>query len=79
MALQGMALKAKKSKDPDLPSTREALSGLYAEEFWKAMDKEIESLENKGTWEVVDRSSVPKGVKVIPGTWTQKVKRRPDG
>ena len=79
MALQGMALKAKKSKDPDLPSTREALSGPYAEEFWKAMDKEIESLENKGTWEVVDRSSVPKGVKVIPGTWTQKVKRRPDG
>jgi hypothetical protein len=33
MALQAMALKAKKSKDPDIPSTREALSGPYAEDF----------------------------------------------
>lgn len=33
LALQAMALKAKKSKDPDIPSTREALSGPYAEDF----------------------------------------------
>jgi hypothetical protein len=33
MTLQAMALKAKKSKDPDLPSTREALTGPYVEEF----------------------------------------------
>ena len=79
-ALESMAFKAKKvTKDPDLPTTREALAGPYAEDFWRAMDKEIESLESKGTWEVVDRSSVPKGVKVVPGTWSQRIKRHPDG
>ena len=46
-----MALKAKATKDPDLPSLKESLSGPYAEQFWQAMDKEIESLESKGTWE----------------------------
>ena len=74
-----MALKAKKTKDPDLPSTREALAGPNADKFWEAMDKEIESLESKGTWTLVDRSFVPKGVKVIPGTWQQRIKRHPDG
>jgi hypothetical protein len=79
MALQAMALKAKKSKDPDLPSTREALTGPYAEDFWHAMDDEIQSLESKGTWKVVDRSTVPAGAKVIPGTWSHRIKRKPDG
>ena len=74
-----MALKAKATKDPDLPSLKESLSGPYAEQFWQAMDKEIESLESKGTWDVVDRSTVPKGVRVIPGTWSQRIKRHPDG
>ena len=79
LALQAMALKAKKSKDPDIPSTREALSGPYAEDFWKAMDDEIISLEEKGTWKIVDRSSIPSGAKVIPGTWSHRIKRKPDG
>ena len=74
-----MALKAKKSKDPDLPSTQEALAGPMAEHFWKAMDKEVTSLEEKGTWTVVPRTSVPKGVAVVPGTWQQRIKRHPDG
>ena len=38
------ALKSKASRDPDLPTIREALSGPYAEYFWKAMDKEITGL-----------------------------------
>ena len=37
MALTAMAMKAKKSKVPDIPSTREALSGPYAEEFWQSI------------------------------------------
>jgi hypothetical protein len=32
---------------------REALSGPYAEDLWKAMDDEIISLEEKGTWKIV--------------------------
>jgi hypothetical protein len=49
MALQAMAMKAKKSKDPDILSTREALSAPHADKFWQAMDDEIRSLEAKGT------------------------------
>ena len=74
-----MALKAKKSRDPDLPSLRESLSGQHSEEFWAAMDTEIDSLEEKGTWTVTDRSEVPADAKVVPVTWVQRIKRHPDG
>jgi len=73
------ALKAKASKDPDLPTVTEALTGPHAEEFWKAMETEITSLESMKTWEVVPRSSMPSGVKAIPGTWAFRIKRYPDG
>ena len=43
------------------------------------MDAEIASLESKGTWEVVDRSSMPPGTKAVPGTWAQRIKRLPNG
>ena len=43
------------------------------------MDSEITSLESKGTWKVVDRSSIPEGVKPVPGTWAQRIKRLPGG
>ena len=39
------AFKAKASKDPDLPSIREALTGPHADSFWEAMEKEISTLE----------------------------------
>ena len=74
-----LALKAKTSRDPDVPTLKESLNGPYAEHFWEAMDAEIASLESKGTWEVVERSSIPKGVKPVPGTWAQRIKRLPDG
>ena len=74
-----MALKAKKVADPDIPSTREALTGPHAEQHWASMSTEIESLESKRTWDVVLRSSMPKGIKAIPGTWCHRIKRHPDG
>ena len=74
-----MALKAKKSKDPDLPTIREALCSPYSAEFRKAMDVEIETLEKMDTWEVIPRSELPAGSRVIPGTWAFRIKRRPDG
>ena len=73
------ALKSKASKDPDLPSIKEALNCPDSESFWQAMEKEISTLEPMQTWEVVQQSSVPKGAKVIPGTWAFRVKRFPDG
>ncbi len=74
-----LAFKAKASKDPDLPSLTESLTGPYAEQFWTAMDAEIASLESKNTWTVVDRSSMPTGTKAIPGTFVQRIKRLPSG
>ena len=74
-----LALKAKASKDPDLPTLRESLTGPHSKEFWKAMDKEIQSLESKGTWKVVQRDSLPEGTTVVPGTWAQRIKRLPTG
>ena len=73
------ALKAKASKDPDLPSLRESLNGPHAEQFWTAMDTEINSLESKNTWTIVDRNTLPPGTKVVPGTWVQRIKRLPNG
>ena len=73
------ALKAKKKYDADNPSLRQALSGPHAKEFRKAMDKEIQDLERLETWEVVPRSELKAGSKVIPGLWVQRIKRKPDG
>ena len=73
------AFKAKASRDPDLPTLAESISGPYAEQFWTAMDTEISSLEGKGTWTVVDRSSLPPNTRTIPGTWAQRIKRMPSG
>jgi hypothetical protein len=74
-----LAMKGKASKDPDLPSLKESLTGPHAEEFWKAMEEEIASLESKNTWKVVQRSSMPEGMKAVPGTWAQRIKRLPSG
>ncbi len=73
------ALKAKAVRDPDLPSLREALSGPYSEQFWKAMDKEIDCLEDMKTWDVVPRSTIPKVMTAIPGPWALRTKRYPNG
>ena len=77
-AVLSFAHKAK-AYNPDLPSTREALTGPNSEEFWAAMDKEIASLEDMETWKVVPRDQLPHNASVIPGTWAMRIKRRPDG
>ena len=43
------------------------------------MDSKIASLQAKDSWEVVDRSSMPPGMKAVPGTWAQRIKRKPSG
>jgi Reverse transcriptase (RNA-dependent DNA polymerase) len=77
--LQSPMVMMGKAKDPDTPSTREALSGPHAEQFWRAMDSEMECLEKKGSWEIVDRTTIPLGLKAIPGTWAHRIKRLPCG
>ena len=45
--------KAEASKH-DNPSWKQAMSGQFANQFWKAAMKEFHILERMGAWEVVD-------------------------
>ena len=67
------------TKNPDLPTYAEAMSGDHAEDYWEAMRKEIANLVKRNVWEVIPRSSIPEGVKTVPGTWSFRCKRRPSG
>lgn len=76
-----VSLKAKTAHDPDSPSFTEAITGEYADEYWKAMDEEVRNLEKRGTWTMIPRKSIgteyPQGP-VLPGTWVLKCKRKVD-
>ena len=74
-----MALKAKKSSDPDMLMYNEAMQSQYAEEFVKAMQIEVDALMKLGTWQGVLRSSLPRNGNVLPSTWAFKIKRWPNG
>ena len=65
------------SHDPDNPTYMEALSGKNLEEYFKAMDDEIQSLMRRDTRDIVLRKSIS-GHNVLPGTWSFKCKRKPD-
>lgn len=70
-------LKAKsEASKEDNPSWKQAMSGPFKEEYWKAAVKEIETLEEMCAWEVVDREE---GMNVIDSIWAFKLKRYPDG
>jgi len=77
--LQALAASKKSTKkDPDTPNLWDALTSDEQEEWLEAMRVEIKSLQARGTWTVVDRKKAgPKHI--IPGTWSFKKKRFPDG
>jgi hypothetical protein len=52
------------------------MNGLYAKEYWKVAQLEIETLERIQAWTVVPRTNDI--TNVLPSTWTFKVKRDPD-
>ena len=55
----------------------EALSGKNLEEYFKAMDDEIQSITRRDTLKIFLRKSVADH-NVLPGTWSFKRKRKPD-
>ena len=65
--------------DEDSPTYWQAMSGDDANEYRHAMATKITQLEKKGTWQIVDRFSIPDDVNVLPSTWVFKRKRLPDG
>ena len=55
----------------------EELSGENKDEYFKAMNDEIQSLTSRDTWEILLRKSVADH-NVLPGTWSIKCKSKPD-
>jgi hypothetical protein len=71
-----LAAKTAASKE-DNPTWWQAMNGPYAEEYWKAAQLEIETLEKIKAWTIVPRTDDI--TNVLPSTWAFKVKRYPDG
>ena len=70
-------LKAKSAASKeDNPTWWQAMSGPFADEYWKAAVTEIETLEGMDAWDVVDKTD---DMNVIDSTWAFKLKRFPDG
>ena len=68
--------KSSKQYDPDTPNFHQAMSGEFSHKFKTAMDSELEGLTKRKVWSLVSRPPI---VKVIPGTWAFKIKRKSDG
>ena len=66
----------KATADPDTMYLHEAMKEPDAQQFKEAMIKEVNEHTENGHWEVVPRSTVPEGVKVLPAVWSMKRKRR---
>lgn len=64
------------SADPDTMYYHEAMREPDRPQFIKAMKKEVQSHTENGVWELVTRSSVPPGTKILPAVWAMKRKRR---
>ncbi len=67
--------KAEASKADNL-NWKQAMSGPFADEFWKAALKEYRTLEGMDAWEIVDR---PLCAKILDIIWAFKIKQFPDG
>ncbi|CAI7846677.1 unnamed protein product [Closterium sp. NIES-54] len=62
---------------PGEPATlKEALDSSDAEEWKKAMESELKSIEENGTWELVE---LPEGRKAITSKWLFKIKSDANG
>ena len=64
------------SSNPDVMYLNEAMSAPDRTQFERAMADEVKSHTDNKHWEVVERSAVPKGTKVLPAAWAMRRKRR---
>ena len=68
-----LAMKA--TADPDTMCLHEAMKEPDREEFLKAMQKEIDDQMENGNYDIIKKSEVPKGEKILPAVWQMKRKR----
>jgi len=60
----------------DTPTFQEAMNGPNAAGFLKAMEIEVDTLQEMNTFEVIDRQP---WMKIISSVWALRIKRFPDG
>jgi Reverse transcriptase (RNA-dependent DNA polymerase) len=70
------AFLATKANREDTPDWNTAMNGPHAAGFWKACQTEIDTLTEKGCWDIVPR---PANRPIVSGTWAFRIKRFPDG
>ena len=72
---------AAKASSADSPTLREIqqLSSVEIEQWYKAMDIELQALRDKKTMIEINRCDVPKGKQIVKSIWAVKRKRRPNG
>ncbi len=74
-AVHPFFLKAKsEASKQDNPNWHQAMNRPFADEYWKAAEKEIITLEGMGAWDVVEHN-----MNVMNGTWAFKCKLFPNG
>ena len=71
---QLMAFATNKS-DPDTMYMHQAMQQPDKEKFKQAMVEEIKAHTENKHWEVIERSDVPEGDKILPPVWAMKRKR----
>jgi hypothetical protein len=70
-----IAFAASKS-DPDTMYYHQAMKQPDAKQFRAAMQKEIDDHVKNGHWEMMLKSEVPEGTKILDSVWAMKRKRR---
>jgi hypothetical protein len=73
------AIQANAEDNPRLQDILRLKDEGELEKWMMAMDLELDELQDKKTFEVVDVSTVPLNEQVVPCTWVYKRKRKPDG
>jgi hypothetical protein len=64
------------SKDPDTMYYHEAMREPDREQFKGAMKQEVDAHTRNEVWELIKKSAVPKGHKIMPSVWSMKRKRK---
>jgi hypothetical protein len=66
------------STDPDVMHLGDALRQPDRHKFIEAMEEEVQAQIKNKFWEIVPRTEVPQGMKVLPAVWSMRRKRRID-
>jgi hypothetical protein len=71
-----ISLAFKATGDPDTMYMNEALKQPDAHEFRKAMVKEVVDHTNNKHWEVMEKTDLSTGFKLLPAVWAMRRKRQ---